>query len=379
VSPVGDDAGRDGIRTLLVSDTHLPQGAWPGASMEARAADLDGDGDLDLLLAKEKRLNVLLLNDGHGHFTDASDRLPRTRHDSEDVAVGDFDGDGDLDAVLATEDDAVPEYYLNDGGARFSDAGARLPLTAVCNAVVAGDLDGDRDLDLVFGCDGAEHVMVNDGHGTFSDGTFGPLAAARDVTQDVALGDVDRDGDPDLLVGNEDGNRLYLNTRGVFTDATDRIPPPPTPEETRNADLGDADGDGDLDVFFSNVTFSGKDPQGRLLLNDGQGRFTDVTAARLPRMTWSTMDGDFVDVDHDGDLDLVTTSVPAGGRPRVYLNDSRGMFTDASDVWFPNGLRAEGIEVEVADFDGDGRLDVYLANYRGADRLLLARAPPAGR
>ncbi|HET6763564.1 MAG TPA: VCBS repeat-containing protein, partial [Longimicrobiaceae bacterium] len=368
----GRSAAPPASRWIDVSATHLPQGAWLGASMEARAADLDGDGDLDLLIAKEKRLNVLLLNDGHGRFTDASDRLPRTRHDSEDIAVGDFDGDGDLDAVLASEDDAVPEYYVNDGGARFSDADARLPLRAVCNAVAAGDVDGDGDLDLVFGCDGAEHVMMNDGHGTFSDETFGPLAAARDVTQDVALGDVDRDGDLDLLVGNEDGNRLYLNTRGVFVDATGRIPPPPAPEETRNADLADVDGDGDLDAFFSNVTFSGKDPQGRLLLNDGQGRFTDATAARLPRMTWSTMDGDFADVDRDGDLDLVTTSIPDGGRPRVYRNDGRGNFTEASDAWFPHELRAEGIEVEVADFDGDGRLDVYLANYRGPDRLLLA-------
>jgi hypothetical protein len=360
-----------------VSATHLPPDTRLGPSMEARAADFDGDGDLDLLIAKEKRLNVLLLNDGHGRFTDASDRLPRTRHDSEDVAIADFDGDGDLDAVIASEDDEVPEYYLNDGGARFSDGGARLPLRGVCNAVVASDVDGDRDLDLVFGCDGAEHVMLNDGQGTFTDGTFGPLSAARDVTQDVALGDVDRDGDPDLLVGNEDGNRLYLNTRGIFTDATDRIPPPATPEETRNADLGDADGDGDPDVFFSNVTLSGKDPQSRLLLNDGTGRFTDATAARLPRMTWATMDGDFADVDRDGDLDLVTTSIPSGGRPRVYLNDGRGFFTDASDAWFPHGLRAEGIEVEVADFDGDGRPDVYLANYRDPDHLLLTRAPAA--
>jgi hypothetical protein len=358
-----------------VSETHLPHRPRLGPSMEARAADFDGDGDLDLLVAKEKRQNVLLLNDGHGRFSDANGRLPRATHDSEDIAVADYDGDGDLDAVIASEDDAIPEYYLNDGTARFTDGGDRLPLRGVCNAVVSGDVDGDRDLDLVFGCDGSEHLLLNDGHGTFAPSPAPALTAAGDVTQDVALGDVDGDGDLDLLVGNEDGNRLYLNGgRGGFTDASDRLPPPATPEETRNADLADVDGDGDLDAFFSNVDFSGKEPWSRLLINDGHGRFADETAARLPEITWPVIDADFADVDGDGDLDLVTASIPRGSRPHAYLNDGHGRFRDATDDYFPASLRAESIEVELADFDGDGRLDVYLADYRDPDYLLLAHA-----
>jgi hypothetical protein len=342
--------------------------------MEARAADFDGDGDLDLLVAKEKRPNVLLINDGHGRFTDASDRLPRASHDSEDIAVADFDDDGDLDAVIASEDDATPEYYVNDGSARFSDGAARLPLHAVCNAVAAGDVDRDGDVDLVFGCEGPEPLLLNDGRGTFSPAPPSDIDHSDDVTQDVALGDVDGDGDLDLLAGNEDGNRLYLNDgRGAFADASDRIASPAHPEETRNADLADVDGDGDLDAFFANVDLSRGEIRSRLLINDGAGRFTDQTAARLPPIGWPVMDGDFADVDGDGDVDLVTTSIPHGGQPRAYLNDGRGRFADASADWWPHALRAEGIELEIADFDGDGRLDVYMANYRDPDYLLLAR------
>jgi hypothetical protein len=360
-----------------VSDTNLPDATRRGPSMEARAADFDGDGDLDLLIAKEKLPNVLLLNDGAGRFTDASGRLPRAWHDSEDIAVADFDRDGDLDAVVVSEDDEVPEYYLNDGTAHFTDAGDRLPVRAVTNAVAAGDVDGDGDVDLVFGSAGPEHLLLNDGHGRFVDASDGRLPLTGDVTQDVALGDVDEDGDLDLLVGNEDGNKLLLNDgRGVFTDATDRLPPPPSPEETRNADFGDVDGDGDLDVFFSNVRHLYAGSQSRLLVNDGRGRFTDETAARLPATPWSTMDGEFVDVDRDGDLDLVTTGFPRGSHPHLFLNDGHGRFSEASRDYFPSTLTAEGIEVEAADFNGDGRVDVYLADYRDPDYLLLARRDP---
>jgi hypothetical protein len=360
-----------------VSDTHLPDAARRGPSMEARAADFDGDGDLDLLIAKEKLPNVLLLNDGAGRFADASDRLPRAWHDSEDIAVADFDGDGDLDAVVVSEDDGVPEYYLNDGTARFTDAGDRLPVRAVTNAVAMGDVDGDGDVDLVLGSAGPDHLLLNDGRGRFGEPAEGRLPAFGDVTQDVALGDVDGDRDLDLLVGNEDGNRLLLNDgHGRFTDASARLPAPPSPEETRNADFGDVDGDGDLDVLFSNVRHLYATPQCRLLVNDGTGRFADQTEARLPATPWSTMDGDFVDVDRDGDLDLVTTGFPRGSRPHLFLNDGHGRFAEASAAYFPHALTAEGIELEAADFDGDGRVDLYMADYRDLDHLLLARRDP---
>ena len=140
---------------------------------------------------------------------------------------------------------------------------------------------------------------------------------------------------------------------------------------TRNADLGDADGDGDLDVFFSNVNFTGfDDPQDRLLLNDGAGRFADATAERLPPVGAGTADADWVDLDGDGDLDLVTVGLPRT-LVRVLRNDGSGTFTLADDV-LPGRIAMEAVEVEAADFDGDGRPDLYLAGFGDADRLLLS-------
>jgi hypothetical protein len=366
-----------------VSSTHLPEVVKaPGKrSMEARAVDVDADGDLDLIVAREAQPNVLLLNDGQGRFSNASGRIPQVALDSEDIAVGDFDRDGDPDVVIVTEDPVggvrYNEYYLNDGQGNFSDVHTRLPPTIESNAVAAGDIDSDGDLDLVVSDRGRERALMNDGRGFFSDESATRLPAAPDdATQDVTLGDVDGDGDPDLVVANEQGtNQLLLNDgRGFFTPAAEgSLPLRQTREATRNADLGDVDGDGDLDLLFANVSFGGGDPQGRLLLNNGSGVFSDVTSARLAGMVVGAIDADLVDLDGDADIDIVTAPVPAGPY-RVYLNDGHGSFGDATARFFPPALIGQGLEIEAADFDGDRRLDLYLANFlESPDMLLLAK------
>jgi hypothetical protein len=419
-----------------LSSTHLPEVAKAAGqrSMEARAVDVDADGDLDLIVAREARPNVLLLNDGQGRFSDASGRIPQVALDSEDIAVGDFDRDGDPDVVIVTEDPVggvrYNEYYLNDGQGNFSDVHTRLPPTIESNAVAAADIDKDGDLDLVVGDRGRERALMNDGRGFFSDESATRLPAVPlDATQDVTLGDVDRDGDLDLVVANEQGtnqlllndgrgfftpapagslplrqtreatrnadlgdvdgdgdldlvvaneqgtNQLLLNDgRGFFTPAPEgSLPLRQTREATRNADLGDVDGDGDLDLLFANVSFGGGDPQGRLLLNDGRGVFSDVTSARLAGMVVGAIDADLVDLDGDGDIDIVTAHFPAGPF-RVYLNGGGGSFGDATARFFPPGLIGQGLEIEAADFDRDQRLDLYLANFvESPDMLLLTK------
>ena len=364
-----------------VTETHLPTEALQGLTMDAMPADLDADGDLDLLLANEFRPNILLLNDGSGRFTDASGRLPSAEHDSEDVAIADFDGDGDLDAVVVTEDDQTNEYYLNDGSATFTDAGDRWPVDGTSNAVVAQDLTGDGAPDLIVGNNGQNRFLVNDGTGQFADDTAARLPQRDDVTQDVELGDVDGDGDLDLIVGNEDANRLLLNNgSGMFTDAPDgALPLRDAPEETREADFGDVDGDGDLDLFFANVRLfvDQANRQNRLLLNDGTGRFTDATADRFPTEDRSALDGDFVDLDANGDLDIVTSEVSFDGEQitssayRAWRNDGTGRFTDATAQVFPDSTVGRGLDSEAADYNGDERVDLFFASRGTVDRLLL--------
>ena len=366
-----------------VTASHLPPGVLDGLSMDAAVYDLDADGDVDIVIANEFRPNILLLNDGTGRFSDASDRLPSAEHDSEDVGIADFDGDGDPDIVVVSEDDETNELYFNTGDGHFTDEGARLPVTGTSNAVVVADLTGDGAVDIVIGNNGPDAFLENDGSGGFTDATADRLPGIDDVTQDLELGDADGDGDLDLLVGNEDRNRLLINDgTGVFADESEaRLPAREGEEETREADFGDVDADGDLDILFANVQafVEDADPRNRLLINDGTGHFTDETDARLPTDEDRSFDGDLLDVDGDGDLDVITSNsvvdLAAGvidpAPYRVYLNDGTGHFRLATEEVFPESAVGTGFDVESADFTGDGGRDLFLASRGTADRLLL--------
>ena len=360
-----------GILFRDVSETHLPVEVLGGRSMDAEPWDVDGDDDLDLVIAVEFGPNLLLINDGHGVFADESSaRLPRTFRDSEDIAIADFDGNLAPDIVIVSEDDAVNELYLNDGDGFFVDASDRIPLTGISNAVVTTDLDGDGSPDLLIGNRGQNFALLNDGSGFFVDATDARLPSDGRITQDLELGDVDGDHDLDLLVANENGNRLLLNDgAGFFTDVTPgRLPASPGGEETREADLGDIDGDGDLDIHFANVDFfQGLPRQDRLLVNDGAGFFTDVSFL-LPPPARHSVDVDFVDLDGDGDQDLVLAET---ARQVVILLNDRPRILDSTSALIPEPPPGTGFDVEVADFDGDGLPDIYVADWTGQDDLLL--------
>lgn len=366
-----------------VSATHLPLMSLQGRSMDAKSADLDGDGDLDIVVANEHAFNIILINDGSGKFTDESQkRLPLRRGDSEDIAIADFDGDGDLDIIFVAEDDQLNEYLENDGKGYFRDISYRLPVKGTSNAVITADINNDGYPDLLIGNapsrqgqGGQNFCLINDSKGNWLDESSQRLPTDTKATQDLELGDIDGDGDLDLIVANEDDNQLLLNNgSGVFVDETEsRLSYPKGKWETREADFGDFDGDGDLDLFFANVNFRQiKDHQNRLFINDGNGHFTDVTAELLPQEKMHTVDGDFLDVDQDGDLDILTGN-GFGHSYMAYMNEQNKGFQKGEAQIYPPSVKGDGIDLESADFNGDGIKDLYLCNFQGHDFLLLGK------
>jgi hypothetical protein len=361
-----------------------------GRCMDAVAGDADGDGDADLALAMEFQPNVLLLNDGGARFRDASAQLPRAEHDSEDIAFADFDGDGDLDLVLVSEDDRKDELYLNDGTGRFVDASERLTPDDVSNALVVLDLNGDGAPDVLTGNIGIDRALINDGTGRFRDETETRWRqrATDSRTQDLETFDADGDGDLDVAVANEGQNQLYRNDAGVLVDVT-ATSLPPANDESREERAADFDGDGDLDLLVANVSFviEGASERDALWLNDGTGVFSAAPAG------WQQADGDgnnftiqVLDLDGDADIDLVAPSTIFGrgaGDYRVLLNDGAARFAIAApNAVLPRAANGNGFDLEVADFDGDGRPDLFLCNRASLDdfeasggiqRLLLGR------
>jgi hypothetical protein len=373
-----------------VTATNLPAGI-AGACMNADAGDADGDGDLDIALAMEYEPKILLINDGAGRFSNASSQLPRTIHDSEDVEFADFDGDGDLDLVFASEDDRKDELYLNDGSGRFRDVSDRLTPDDVTNGLVVLDLNGDGAPDILTGNIGVDRALINDGTGRFRDETATRWVQGRaeSRTQELEAFDADGDGDLDVAVANEGQNQLYLSSSGILVDVTATNLPREN-DESREIRAADFDGDGDLDLVVGNVRFVLDEPElDTLLLNDGKGVFTAAPAGSLPS------DGDAsnfmiqaVDLDGDADIDVVAPSTVferAAGKYRVLLNDGKASFSVAADgAVLPASADGNGFDVEVADFDGDGRADLFLCNRAslgndpgasgGVQRLLLNRA-----
>lgn len=368
---------------ILYSDkttANLPIAAVTGPNMDMETIDIENDGDLDIVLAREFAPNKLLINNGNGVYTDGTiGRLPQFSYDSEDIGIADFDNDNDADIVFASEDNGVHELYFNDGNGVFRNMNNRLP-GSIANSVLARDINNDNRPDIIFGNAGQDFILISNGDSTFTNETASRLPASTDITQDLKLADIDDDGDNDLIAGNEDGNKIYINNgSGVFTDETSLRLPPSSVEETRKVTLADVDGDDDLDVFFANVAFRpGRTLQDRLLLNDGKGFFTDVTATNIPADNEHTCEGIFVDVDYDNDVDLITSNIFFDRPMRVFLNDGKGVFTEATSEILPPGVIAEGIGVKADDFNDDGLTDLYLINRHTSqqapglsDRLLL--------
>lgn len=396
-APVWVEQGAAGFRFEDVTATHLPDTVMRN-SMDVGVADLDGDGDLDVVVPQEFRLNKLLLNQGDGRFEDASDRLPPLTeaemaggppqlrfpgagHDSEDVSIADLDGDGILDLIIVSEDDVkfgrtgVHERYRGLGVGRFERVRG-LPDTEA-DAVAHADIDADGDLDVILAGAGQDLLLINDGRGGLTDETSARLPTEDRVTQDAEFADLDGDGDPDLVLGQEGGHALWLNDgKGRFIDASDRLPAPGN-VEARKVTPADVDGDGDLDLYFSHVGWQGREPQDRLLINDGAGRFADESAARIPVESGTTLIARFADLDGDGDLDLVRGE---HGPVTVWMNDGRGVFSDVSDAVLAERAAGTNIALALADFDGDGRIDLYVGQLKAnnpderlRDRLFLNR------
>jgi hypothetical protein len=367
------------------ASANLPENGAKGASMDVRAADIDRDGDLDIVLANEFQANTILLNDGQGVFTKAqAGSLPQEVHDSEDVAIADFNADGFIDLIFCSEDDIhqgitnVHGYYLGDGTGKFVEAPYQFP-DSESNAVIAFHVNSDTFPDVVFGNKGVNKIYINNGDSTF-EADDDALPAISRTTQDLAIADIDGDGDTDMFAGNENGNVLYMNDgTGNFTDVSSTHLPQGVNMETRKATFGDIDGDLDADLFLSNVMFiAGKNIQNRLYLNDGTGKFTDVTAAQLPVDSDHTIDAIFEDVDLDSDLDIVVANV-FGARVKVYRNDGSGTFDDATDAIFGATYVRDALGVIAADLNGDGSRDLYVCDRfmpaQNKKDLLLLRAP----
>jgi penicillin amidase len=283
-------------------------------------------------------------------------------HGAQPNAWGDYDGDGDLDYFVGFRG-RLDRLYRNDNGT-FTDVALAVGLGdhSETRAAAWGDYDGDGDLDLYVGYSVNQStpnkLYRNDG------GRFVNVARAAGVedfgtTRQPAWIDLDGDGDLDLFVAWRDRpNSLYRNDGGRFTDVAKDLGLA-DPRKSVGAVWFDMDQDGDLDLFVANQE---GDANG-LFRNDG-GRFTDVAEpAGVSGKGRSPVLGGVgpavADYDLDGDLDLFVANY---GPDELFANDGQGRFTDVAPAL---GLAGDTHETTAAwgDVDNDGDPDLYLASF----------------
>jgi hypothetical protein len=309
------------------------------------------------------------------------------------VELADVDGDGWLDAILANgrgyasagtpEASRVFRNLAAWGGAPpyFEEITTTVFGTATGHARVikARDIDGDGDDDLFVGNTyGDPSRLYRRDAGGWTDVSATQLPGAPvPWVGDADFGDVDGDGDLDLVLADWGTNlnvgappRLYLDdAAGTYTDATATHVPPTPIAWSWELDLADVDNDFDLDLLVASKNGSGS----FLYRNDGTGHFTDATAGNLPQFG-NNYETEIMDVDRDGDLDLVTLNDGTALRDHLFVNDGAGAFTDATATRLAGAANpaADDNMAAFLDVDADGDADLLIGSLSGAgDRLLI--------
>ena len=254
------------------------------------------------------------------------------------------------------------------------------------SGLCAADVDGDGLPDLYFTTQlGTNELWKNQGKGRFVNVT---KEAGLEMPDAIAVGcsfaDIDNDGDPDLFVTTaRHGNRLFENLgNGTFRDITQAAGVGYVGHSS-GAVFFDYDGDGLLDLFVTNVgvyTSNERGPGGYyvglsdafmghlhperaeasiLYRNLGGNRFKDVSReVGLVDLSWSG-DATALDVNDDGFPDLYVLDMQGGDH--LWLNEGGKRFRDATATYFPKSPWGS-MGVKVFDFDGDGRLDLFVTS-----------------
>lgn len=337
-----DGAGLFGTERVLSATA---AGPW-----FVQSADLDGDSLTDVIATcSGGGVITWYRNMGYGQFAEGTN-LVTALNNPQKTATGDLDGDGDLDLVVAEAGNNVVKWYANAGDGSFGTQQIVSIISMYAQFVQVADINDDGSLDVVVGSGGDNQInwFANDGSGSFSAAS---LIANDNNTylRGVSTADLDGDGDLDVVAAYSSPNYVIAwyanNGTGLFGPQqviSNNLGNPGT------AMAGDIDNDGDMDVAASGHTAD-------LLVyyaNNGSGLFGSAftvgsSETSNVKMAFCT------DLNGDGALDVVVSS-SGDGKLSWYPNTGAGSFGAQQVVAVSSGMRY----ARSVDVDGDGDMDL---------------------
>ena len=338
------------------------------------AGDVDGDGWCDLYLSGAERANGLFRNLGHWRFTNvtANSGLTSASQFSTGVAFEDIDGDRDLD-LLVNSLGAGTQLFLNNGKGRFQEStNCGLVRKFGSTSLALADIDGNGTLD-VYVANYATTKIEDRPNARFDTQTIdgkiiitaidGVPTTSPELTNRYVV-DVDKvvreRGEPDILYLNDGKGRFkpVSWTDGSFLD--DQGKPWQWPDYDFGLSVMFRDMNGDLapDIYVCNDLF----PPDRIWLNDGRGKFREMSNFAVRNTCRFSMGVDFADLDRDGHdeffvVDMLSRShlfrkVQTSGVFPVFLPigeiDNRPQYKRNTLYW----NRGDGTYAEIAQYAG---------------------------
>lgn len=328
-----------------------------------RAANLDGDDDVDLVVPEGQTPQVTVLrNNGDGTFAlGGSYPVPV---DLLGIELADIDNDDDLDLMAASAGPFQPStgggcgcytggavyVFLNNGAGEFAQSQV-LDSGMGCAAIAAGFFDDDNLRDLAVANNTSDDIVI---HLNLGAGTFGPPTALAPIgTSPFALtvADLDQDGHDDLLCGRVDIADLRSDILGIYRGLGGGMFSPPQflpgPGGVLDINVADMDRDQDLDIVAASYITDAM----YLFANQGDGTFADGEGY------WVNSNPFHCEPVHNsnGAVTRIAASVFTGERVVFLENASLPPFSDDEDG---NGVPDECEVGLTGDMNCDGALTV---------------------
>ena len=353
------------------------------------AADLRGIGILDLIVAEYDTWTIgVLLGKGDGTFAyEQQYSLPQP---PGAIVIDDFNRDGKLDiaCVMVSPNINNPSNLyvaalLGDGTGSFGNAVISLSsgFFSTADSIASGDVNNDGLPDLLITGPGQENsqIYLNTGNGTFTPGQTIVENGPFNIEMAGLLADVNGDGCVDAVVADLSGFVLIApgDCKGNFANTFPTATNIPMGDSNSAITLADINGDGHMDIVTTSLPLvppPGDDVAGNTLsvaFGDGKGNFASGRDYVGTGYSYSLSIADF---NGDGHPNVVSVS-PDTDTATVYINDGSGGFGFPQGEWI--GVPGQAIinapisAISFADLNGDGKPDVMLID-QGSSQFITA-------